>query len=414
MSTLGAPRARTLTRVSTLPTGTVTFLFADVEGSTRLVQSAGADYPAVIGEVRRLLRDQIAGNGGTEMDATGDELSAVFEEAQPALAAALASQERFRDHDWPGENVVRVRMGLHTGVPQLGEEGYTGLDVIRASRIAAAGHGGQTLLSSTAAPFISGVEVRDLGTHRLQGLPDLERIHQVLVDDLPRDFPPLRGTVSQLGDARRVVLADDSVLLREGVARLLEEAGFEVVAQSGTADDLLRHVAMHKPDVAIVDIRMPPTHTDEGLRAAREIREKHPAVGVLLLSQYVEPAYAMALLETSAEGVGYLLKDRVADLEQFGTAVRRVADGGSALDPAVVSELVGRKRRDDPLEQLTAREREVLELMAEGRSNQAIAERMFVTLRAVEKHVTSIFTKLGLPASGDDHRRVLAVLAFLR
>ena len=187
-----------------------------------------------------------------------------------------------------------------------------------------------------------------------------------------------------------------------------------VVAQSGTAEDLLRHVAMHKPDVAVVDIRMPPTHTDEGLRAAREIRERHPGVGVLLLSQYVEPSYAMALLETSAEGVGYLLKDRVADLEQFGTAVRRVADGGSALDPAVVSELVGRKRRDDPLEQLTAREREVLELMAEGRSNQAIAERLFVTLRAVEKHVTSIFTKLGLPASTDDHRRVLAVLAFLR
>jgi DNA-binding NarL/FixJ family response regulator len=204
------------------------------------------------------------------------------------------------------------------------------------------------------------------------------------------------------------------VLLREGVARLLEEAGFEVVAQSGTAEDLLRHVAMHKPDVAVVDIRMPPTHTDEGLRASREIRERHPDVGVLLLSQYVEPGYAMALLETSAEGVGYLLKDRVADLEQFGTAVRRVADGGSALDPAVVSELVGRKRADDPLEQLTAREREVLELMAEGRSNQAIAERLFVTLRAVEKHVTSIFTKLGLPASTDDHRRVLAVLTYLR
>ena len=406
--------ARRLSRVSELPTGTVTFLFADVEGSTKLVQSVGSAYPQVIGDVRRLLREEIAACGGVEVDATGDELSAVFEEAQPALAAALAGQGRIRDHEWPDEIGVKVRMGLHTGVPLLGEEGYTGLDVIRASRIAAAGHGGQILLSSTAAPFISGVETRDLGSHRLQGLPDLERIHQVLVEDLPRDFPPLRGTVSQLGDARRVVLADDSVLLREGVARLLEEAGFEVVAQSGSADDLLRHVAMHKPDVAIVDIRMPPTHTDEGLVAAREIRERHPDVGVLLLSQYVEPAYAMSLLETSAEGVGYLLKDRVADLEQFGTAVRRVADGGSALDPAVVSELVGRKRRDDPLEQLTAREREVLELMAEGRSNQAIAERMFVTLRAVEKHVTSIFTKLGLPASTDDHRRVLAVLAFLR
>jgi DNA-binding NarL/FixJ family response regulator/class 3 adenylate cyclase len=400
--------------VSTLPTGTVTFLFADVEGSTTLVQTAGGAYPALLADVRRLLREEIAANSGVEVDATGDELSAVFAEVQPALLAAVAGQERIRDHEWPEGMTVKVRMGLHTGVPQLGEEGYTGLDVIRASRIAAAGHGGQILLSSTAAPFVSGVETKDLDTQRLQGLPDPERIHQVLSEGLPRDFPPLRGTVSQLGDARRVVLADDSVLLREGVARLLEEAGFEVVAQSGTAEDLMRHVAMHKPDVAVVDIRMPPTHTDEGLRAAREIRELHPGVGVLLLSQYVEPGYAMALLETSAEGVGYLLKDRVSDLEQFGTAVRRVADGGSALDPAVVSELVGRKRRDDPLEQLTAREREVLELMAEGRSNQAIAERMFVTLRAVEKHVTSIFTKLGLPASTDDHRRVLAVLAFLR
>jgi DNA-binding NarL/FixJ family response regulator/class 3 adenylate cyclase len=397
-----------------LPTGTVTFLFADVEGSTKLVQTIGPAYSGLIADVRRLLRDEIAVEAGTEVDATGDELSAVFGEAQPALRSALPGPPRNRDNNFTHGTTVKVRMGLHTGVPQLGEEGYTGLDVIRASRIAAAGHGGQILLSSTAAPFVTGVETRDLGTHRLQGLPDPERIHQVVADGLPRDFPPLRGTVSQLGDARRVVLADDSVLLREGVARLLEEGGFEVVAQSGTAEDLLRHVAMHKPDVAVVDIRMPPTHTDEGLRAAREIREQHPGVGVLLLSQYVEPSYAMALLETSAEGVGYLLKDRVSDLEQFGTAVRRVADGGSALDPAVVSELVGRKRRDDPLEQLTAREREVLELMAEGRSNQAIAERLFVTLRAVEKHVTSIFTKLGLPASTDDHRRVLAVLAFLR
>jgi DNA-binding NarL/FixJ family response regulator len=202
--------------------------------------------------------------------------------------------------------------------------------------------------------------------------------------------------------------------LREGVARLLAESGFEILAQSGNAEDLMRHVGMHKPDVAIVDIRMPPTHTDEGLRAAREIREHHPETGVLVLSQYVEPGYALDLLAESAEGVGYLLKDRVAEVEQFASAVRRVAEGGSALDPAVVSELVGRRKQDDPLHQLTPREREVLELMAEGRSNQAIADRLYITLRAVEKHVTSIFAKLDLPASTDDHRRVLAVLLFLR
>jgi DNA-binding NarL/FixJ family response regulator len=212
----------------------------------------------------------------------------------------------------------------------------------------------------------------------------------------------------------RVVVADDSVLLREGVVRILAEAGFDVVGQAGNADELMLKVRSYSPDVAVVDIRMPPTHTDEGLQAAQEIREKHPGVGVLVLSQYIEPAYAMELLADSAEGVGYLLKDRVSDVHEFADAVRRVADGGSALDPTIVSQLVGRRRGDDPLGGLTAREREVLGLMAEGRSNQGIAERLVITERAVEKHVTSIFSKLRLPAATADHRRVLAVLAYLR
>jgi DNA-binding NarL/FixJ family response regulator len=196
--------------------------------------------------------------------------------------------------------------------------------------------------------------------------------------------------------------------------RILADAGFEVVGQAGNADELMLKVRSYAPDVAVVDIRMPPTHTDEGLQAAQEIREKHPGVGVLVLSQYIEPAYAMELLADSAEGVGYLLKDRVSDVHEFADAVRRVADGGSALDPTIVSQLVGRRRGDDPLGGLTAREREVLSLMAEGRSNQGIAERLVVTERAVEKHVTSIFSKLRLPAATADHRRVLAVLAYLR
>jgi DNA-binding NarL/FixJ family response regulator len=212
----------------------------------------------------------------------------------------------------------------------------------------------------------------------------------------------------------RVVLADDSLLLREGVARLLEEAGLEVVAQSGDAEDLLRKVGAHKPDVAVVDVRMPPTHTDEGLRAAAEIRERFPSVGVLVLSQYIEEAYAMELLSSDASGVGYLLKDRVADLDRFVDAVRRVGEGGSALDPEVVSRLLGRRREADPLAEISPREREVLQLMAEGRSNHAIANELVVTERAVEKHVTSIFTKLNLPPTADDHRRVLAVLTYLR
>src|SRR5580765_5609530 len=212
----------------------------------------------------------------------------------------------------------------------------------------------------------------------------------------------------------RVVIADDSVLLREGIARLLEEAGFDVVGQADDADQLLLKVRSYSPEVAIVDIRMPPTHTDEGLRAAREIRATHPGTGVLVLSQYVEPEYALDLLSESAEGVGYLLKDRVSDVKEFAAAVRRVGEGGSALDPTVVAQLVGRRRADDPLAHLTPREREVLELMAEGRSNQAVSERLVVTERAVEKHVTSIFQKLRLPADSADHRRVLAVLAYLR
>ena len=212
----------------------------------------------------------------------------------------------------------------------------------------------------------------------------------------------------------RVVVADDSVLLREGVVRLLEENGFEVVGQAGDAEGLIRKVKAHKPDVAVVDIRMPPTNTDDGLRAALEIRAQLPDTGVLVLSQYVEEGYALDLVGESAGGVGYLLKDRVADVDRFVDSVRRVADGGSALDPEVVSQLVGRARRDDPIDELTPREREVLELMAEGRSNHAIAEHMVVTERAVEKHVTSIFGKLGLAPAPEDHRRVLAVLAFLR
>jgi DNA-binding NarL/FixJ family response regulator len=212
----------------------------------------------------------------------------------------------------------------------------------------------------------------------------------------------------------RVVLADDSVLLREGIASLLENAGFEIVGQSGTAEDLLLKVRSYRPDVAIVDIRMPPTQTDEGLRAAKEIRTQHPATAVLVLSQYVEEGYALELLQESAEGVGYLLKDRVYDLDDFVAAVKRVAAGGSALDPSVVSQLVGRRRRDDPIGALSPREREVLGLMAEGLSNSAIAARVFLTDRGVEKHVTSIFQKLQLPVAADTHRRVLAVVAFLQ
>ena len=212
----------------------------------------------------------------------------------------------------------------------------------------------------------------------------------------------------------RVVVADDSLLTREGIVRLLRDAGIDVVAEAGDAEALLGHVRSARPDVAIVDIRMPPTHTDEGLVAVRTIRTKYPDVGALLLSQYVEPSYAMRLIEDQPEGVGYLLKDRVQDIAVVVDALRRITDGETVIDPTIVSRLVGRRRRNDPLARLTDREREVLALIAEGMSNKAIAARLYVTERTVEAHVTQIFRKLELPGSADQHRRVLAVLAFLR
>jgi DNA-binding NarL/FixJ family response regulator len=212
----------------------------------------------------------------------------------------------------------------------------------------------------------------------------------------------------------RVVLADDAPLFREGLAGVLREVGFDVVGQCSTAEELVTTVQARSPDVVLVDVRMPPTQTDEGLRAAVAIRAANADVGVIVLSQYAEVGVALDLLLENAAGVGYMLKDRVGDVNELTDAVRRIAGGGSVLDPSIVAALVGRRRGDDPLVALTPREREVLELMAEGRSNQGIAERLQVSERAVKKHVTSIFEKLRLPPDEDDHRRVLAVLAFLR
>ena len=212
----------------------------------------------------------------------------------------------------------------------------------------------------------------------------------------------------------RIAVAEDSVLLREGLSRLLTDGGFDVVGRWDNADDLLARVRVDPPDVVILDIRLPPTHSDEGMRAALHIRQRHPLVGVLVLSQYVEVGLAMKLLADSAEGVGYLLKDRISDVPEFLAAVRRVAAGGSALDPVIISTMLARRRRDDPLALLTPRERQVLELMATGSSNQGIADAMVITLRAVEKYVSTVFDKLGIPTSASESRRVLAVLLFLR
>jgi DNA-binding NarL/FixJ family response regulator len=215
-------------------------------------------------------------------------------------------------------------------------------------------------------------------------------------------------------DGLRVLIGEDDVLMREGIARLLVDAGFDVVAQAGDAQDLLRKGLAHRPDVAIVDIQMPPGHADDGLRAALELRDTHSDIGILVLSQFYEEHYAVELIGDRPEGVGYLLKERVGDVDAFVDAVQRVADGGSALDPEVVGRMLGRRRADGPLESLSARERDVLGAMAEGKSNRGIAQELVVTEAAIEKHVTSIFHKLGLGPTTTEHRRVLAVLTFLR
>jgi DNA-binding NarL/FixJ family response regulator/class 3 adenylate cyclase len=390
---------------------TLAFLFSDVEDSSGLADRLGAGYADVLAEARELQRRAIADAGGEEVDCRGDELFSVFSEPGAAAAAALEIQRAVSGCSWPHDERVRVRIGLHCGEAERSGDGFVGLDVHRASRICQAGHGGQILASKEATAGL-GVATRELGEFEFRGLRDPERIFQLVADDLPDEFPALRNVRLREGGLSAVI-ADDSTLLREGLARLLEEAEIEVVGQARNADELMLKVRSYHPDVAIVDIRMPPTQTDEGIRAAREIRAKHPETGVLVLSQHVAHTYAVELLAESAQGLGYLLKDRVGDVDEFISAVRRVAEGGSALDPLVVAELVGRDRGDDLVAGLSPREREVLELMAEGRTNRAIGERLFISPRAVEKHVTSIFGKLRLPAAPEDHRRVLAVLRFL-
>jgi DNA-binding NarL/FixJ family response regulator/class 3 adenylate cyclase len=390
----------------------LTFFFTDIEDSSGLAARLGDAYAATLEEARGLQRRAIAAAGGREVDSRGDELFCVFELPEPAAAAALEIQRAFAGRDWPRGERVRLRVGLHSGEAEAAGDGFVGIEVHRASRICQAGHGGQVLVSEDAARSLRGALTTELGVYEFRGLLEPERIFQLDGGGLAGEFPPLRGALRH-ADVTRAVIADDSALLREGLARLLREAEIDVVGQARNADELLLKVRSYHPDVAIVDIRMPPTQTDEGIQAAKEIRAKHPETGVLVLSQHVAHTYAVELLGESAEGLGYLLKDRVSDVEEFTAAVRRVAEGGSALDPLVVAELVGRSRGHDPVERLSPREREVLELMAEGRSNHAISERLVISSRAVEKHVTSIFTKLRLPAAPEDHRRVLAVLRFL-
>ena len=309
----------------------LTFLFTDIERSTALVRTLGSEYCDVLATSRSRLRWAVARHRGREIECRADEFFAVFDSTADAVEAAREAQLSLLAETWPDDADVRVRMGIHTGIAIDAGHGLVGLDVHRAARITSAGHGGQILLSG-AAVKASGAAARDLGCYELTGIPEPEHVYQLTGDGLGTEFPPLRRA-RRVDDSRlRVVLADDSVLIRGGIARLLEDIGMNVVGQAGSGDELLEQVAATRPDVAVVDIRMPPTGSDEGVRAATAIRGLYPGTGVLLLSQAVEPAYARELLATGSEGVGYLLKDRVADVDEFAKALHSVADGGVVLD----------------------------------------------------------------------------------
>jgi class 3 adenylate cyclase/DNA-binding NarL/FixJ family response regulator len=424
-----------------LPAGTVTFLFTDIEGSTRLLKQLGERYAEVLLGHQRILREAFEGAAGREVDTQGDAFFVVFPRAKDAVAGALAAQRELRRESWPDGVEVRVRMAMHTGEPSVAADRYIGLGVHRAARICAAGHGGQVLLSQSSYAVLvddvlPDIDFRDLGDHRLKDLDRPERIYQLVVPDLPAEFAPLKtlgqvrpeaipfagreqelvaGAAAALSrDAVRVVVADDSVLLREGLCRLLEDSGFEVVGRAADAEELIRQVEATRPTVAITDIKMPPTHTDEGLVAAQQIRASYPDMGVLVLSQYLDSRYAMRLLEDFPERVGYLLKERVSDVAVLTDAIRRVADGETVIDPTIVSRLMKRQRAAGPVAELDDEDRELLTLVAEGHGDEAIAQRLGLDPPSVAERVGDLFRTFGLEEKPDGVRRVLSVLTVLR
>jgi len=392
-----------------------TFMIADVRGYTSYTQTYGDEAAARLAAgFAEITREVVSDGGGELVELRGDEALSVFGSARDAIGAAVALQERFvnetvRDADMP----LLVGIGLDVGEAVPVEGGYRGGALNLAARLCSLAAPGEILASQMTTHLagpLDGIEFEGRGETRMKGLRDPVPVVRVSGGD---------DTVGRLASsstpgAMRVALADDSVLLREGVARLLKESGFTITAQAGNAEELLAAIAYDPPDVCVTDIRMPPTWTDEGLRAAHKIRARYPDVGVLLLSQYVETDFAVELVSAGASSLGYLLKDRVANLREFTDAVRRVGAGGSVIDPDVVSRLVGRARSASPLDDLTEREREVLGQMAEGRSNAAISHALSLSTKSIEGHVRNIFTKLGLLDTPDDHRRVLAVLQFLQ
>lgn len=388
-------------------TQTVTIMFTDMVGSTELASRVGDD---AADEIRRAylgtLRHAVQRFGGREVKCVGDGLMVSFLSAADALDCAVAMQQAIdADVRATGGDVLGTRIGISAGDATYEDGDWFGVPVVEASRLCGSAPAGHIYVSEVLRALVSGRarhRFGDLEPLSLKGLPGPLRANEVLWDPAPEAVKP------------RIAVADDSVLLREGIVRVLTANGFDVVAEAGDAETLMSAIAADPPDAVVLDIRMPPTHTDEGIRAAHDIRANHEGVGILVLSQHLETGYALRLLEDSAIGVGYLLKDRVSDVDQFVDAIRRVLAGESVIDPEIVSKLVGRRRERDPLEELSPREREVLALMAEGRSNNAICEQLFLSPKTVETHVRGVFTKLGILYDAGDNRRVRAVLTYLR
>jgi DNA-binding NarL/FixJ family response regulator/class 3 adenylate cyclase len=390
------------------------FLIADIRGFTRFTHDRGDEEAARVAKrFGALTEETVTPFGGTLLELRGDEALVVFDSARAAIRAAAELQGRYVSDD--ESEALPVGIGLAAGEAVPVGQGFRGGALNLAARLCGLAGAGEIIISQELAHLagsLDGVAYEDRGTVTLKNLPDPVHLRRAVPEG---EDPANRFTGHGRGIPRvRVVVADDSVLFREGVVRVLEDAGCDVIATAGTAGELMERIRSDPPDVAVTDIRMPPTHTNEGLVAAAEIRQGFPTVGVLVLSQFVETRHAVRLLEAGPAYIGYLLKDRVADVDDLVDAVRRIARGGSVIDPEIVSQLLRRSREVDPIEQLTDREREVLGLMAEGRSNQAIGQRLFLSPKTVETHVGHIFEKLGLLPAGDDHRRVLAVVAYLR
>jgi DNA-binding NarL/FixJ family response regulator/class 3 adenylate cyclase len=392
-----------------------TFMIADVRGYTSYTQTYGDQAAGrLAGTFAEISREVVESSDGQLLELRGDEALCVFDSARDALRAATALQERFvseavRDADMP----LLVGIGIDVGEAVPVEGGYRGGALNLAARLCSLAAPGEILASTITTHLagpLEGIEYEDRGETRLKGMKDSVPVVRVC----PIEDPISRLAAAKASNAMRVVVADDSLLLREGVVRVLKEGGFNVIAQAGDGEELVAAVARDVPDVVVTDIRMPPSYTDEGLVATHKIRERFPEVGVLLLSQYVETEFAVELVSAGAAKLGYLLKDRVANVQEFTDSVRRVGAGGSVIDPEVVSRLVERPRVASPVDDLSKREREVLSMMAEGRSNAGIAELLSLSPKSVEGHVRNIFGKLGLLDAPDDHRRVLAVLSYLK